>query len=117
MNCIFCSIVHGEAPAEFVYRDDDVVAFRPLNPVTKGHTLFVPCRHVAEFSENPTVTADVMEAAARWVRDECPSSDGFNLITSSGAAASQTVFHLHVHVVPRSFGDGLPLPWTPQKEV
>jgi histidine triad (HIT) family protein len=85
---------------------DEAIAFVPLNPVTPGHLLVIPKRHVADVTENPTVSAAVMCAAAELATPPC------NIITSAGREATQTVFHLHLHVVPRRAGDGLALPWT-----
>lgn len=87
------------------------VVFEPLNPVVPGHKLVVPRDHVEDFTVNPSITADVMEAAAIVAKDmgDC------NLITSKGQQATQSVMHLHIHLVPRKAGDGLHLPWTGQK--
>lgn len=109
-TCVFCQIVAGESPADIVCRWDDAVAFRPLDPVTNGHTLVVPAQHVANYTEAPEVTAAVMHRAAILA----PYIDReSNLITSCGPKATQTVFHLHVHIVPRRTNDGLALPWSP----
>lgn len=108
--CVFCDIVHGRAPAEVVHRWDDAVAFVPLNPVTPGHVLVVPNEHVKNAIEDPVVTAQAMYRAADLAARYAPC----NLITSVGAVATQTVYHLHLHVVPRRPGDGLALPWTGQ---
>jgi histidine triad (HIT) family protein len=107
-ECVFCRIVRGEFPAEVVREWDDCLAFVPLNPVTPGHVLVIPKRHAADFAEDPELTAAVMRRAAELASPPC------NLITSAGAEATQTVFHLHVHVIPRRGGDGLALPWTGQ---
>ena len=109
-GCMFCRIVAGEAPADIVCRWDDAVAFRPLEPVTRGHTLVVPVQHVRDYTEIPEVTALTVGRAAMLAPEIDRNS---NLITSAGAPATQTVFHLHVHIVPRHHGDGLHLPWTP----
>jgi len=108
-SCTFCAIIDGRAPATVVRRWRDAIAFVPLSPVTEGHVLIVPKHHVVDATEEPQVTADVMRAAAEYADRPC------NIITSAGPEATQTVFHLHVHVVPRREGDGLPLPWTPQQ--
>jgi histidine triad (HIT) family protein len=110
MRCPFCEIVAGRAPGVFAtWRD--AVAIEPLNPVTPGHLLVVPRQHVADAAENPQVAAVTMErAAALAIR-----YDAANIITSIGEAATQTVEHLHLHVVPRRPGDGLALPWTGQR--
>jgi len=88
-----------------------VVAFTPLNPVTPGHVLIVPRQHVATFAEDPALSGEVMRYAAMWVRDMQADA---NVITSIGSDATQTVPHLHVHIVPRRPGDALHLPWTGQ---
>lgn len=108
MSCVFCDIVKGDAPAQIVAQWDDAIAFVPLNPVTDGHTLVVPREHVANAHVKPWVTGAVMRRAAAYWNGPC------NIITSVGVEATQTVFHLHVHVVPRRRDDGLHLPWTDQ---
>lgn len=115
-SCVFCEIVAGRAPAKMVVEWSDAVAFVPLNPVVEGHTVVVPRVHVADATDSPKVTGQVMVRAA-LVADafrRVGGADGVNVITSVGAAATQTVFHLHLHVVPRFFGDGITLPWTGQ---
>lgn len=88
-----------------------VISFQPLNPVTPGHMLFLPKTHLADARTDPVLTGRVFEAASRYAGSRAGAC---NLITSAGAAATQTVWHLHVHYVPRQEGDGLPLPWTGQ---
>ncbi len=107
-DCPFCEIVAGRAPATVVRDWPDAVAIVPLNPVTDGHVLVMPRSHVADFTEDPVCTALVMRRAAEM------GAAPMNLITSAGTEATQTVRHLHVHLVPRAADDGLPLPWTPQ---
>lgn len=107
-ECPFCEIIAGRAPVKMVHEWDDTLAFFPLNPVTDGHTLVVPKIHVADFSSNPWVSAATMKRAAELMRW---SSGPMNLITSRGRAATQSVFHLHFHLVPRAENDGLALPW------
>lgn len=104
--CVFCEIIAGRASADMVAEWDDAIAFVPLDPVTTGHTLVVPRQHVADALENPAVTALTMRRAAELARGQC------NLITSVGADATQSIPHLHIHVVPRFSGDGLLLPWS-----
>ncbi len=110
-DCVFCKIIRHEAPAKWVAMTSDSSAFHPLNPVTPGHFLVVPNRHVSDFAEDPEVTASVMRDAASLAR---PLGGDCNLITSKGPNATQTVYHFHVHLVPRRPGDGLALPWTDQ---
>jgi len=110
-DCAFCQIVRDEAPADIVRSWPDnaqcaVLAFVPLHPVTEGHLLVVPVTHVADALENPLVTAAVMRRAAELAESPC------NLITSVGVEATQSVRHLHVHIVPRRKDDGLALPWS-----
>ena len=109
-ECPFCLIVAGDAPARVVYADDHSIAFLPLNPATPGHTLVVPKEHVADFFALSEASAlplgNAVSKVARAVRSAV-SADGMNLITSSGVAAQQTVFHLHIHVVPRMEGDAV----------
>jgi histidine triad (HIT) family protein len=104
--CIFCKIIAGEAPARILKTWEDAIAIAPLNPVVAGHVLIIPREHVADALENPLVTAAAMRRAAEFATGPC------NLITSVGKEATQSVFHLHIHIVPRAPGDGLLLPWS-----
>lgn len=109
--CPLCEIVAGRAAAEMVvalYHWPDAVAFFPLNPVTEGHTLIVLKTHVPDFAADPEASAATMGRAAELMR-WTPRS--MNLITSRGREATQSVFHLHLHLVRRAEGDGLALPW------
>lgn len=105
--CPFCEIVAGRAPATVVREWDDALAIVPLTPVVKGHILVIPREHVTDYGDDPTVSAWTMYRAAELADDYGPS----NLITSRGRAATQSVFHLHLHLVPRAENDGLALPW------
>jgi histidine triad (HIT) family protein len=110
-NCVFCAIATGEAPAVIVREWPDALAIRPRSGgVNASHLLVLPRVHVQDAGTDPDVTAAVMRRAAELMAEQ-PAA---NLITSKGAAATQTVFHLHVHVLGRQEHDGLPLPWTPQ---
>jgi len=111
--CPFCEIVAGRAPATIVGEWPVALAILPLNPVVEHHTLIIPKVHVSSALEAGTgLLGAVVECAGELALSMMQSC---NLITSSGAAATQTVRHLHVHYVPRKYGDGLPLPWTPQQ--
>lgn len=108
MNCPFCDY---EGPSDILAGDKDVIVIEPINPVVVGHVLVIPRAHVEDFVSNPGVSGKVMRGAAMYAA----SHDGYaccNLITSRGEAATQTVKHLHVHLIPRFAGDGLKLPWT-----
>lgn len=108
-DCVFCQKIDaGE-----VVRDTHFVAsFSPLNPVTEGHRLFVPQAHVEHMdARGPAHTSMAVESAHTYAQ---AMGENFNLITSYGSAATQTIPHIHVHYVPRRVGDGLALPWTGQ---
>jgi histidine triad (HIT) family protein len=87
----------------------DAIAIVPIGPVVEGHVLVVPREHVADFSTDPDVSASTMRRAAELAADD--QDRPMNVITSRGKAATQSVFHLHLHLVPRSPNDGLALPW------
>jgi histidine triad (HIT) family protein len=105
--CPFCEIVAGRAPAEIVEEWPEAIAIVPLNPVVEGHVLVIPREHVRDFTDYPKVSAATMLCAAELVA----GMGSYNLITSKGRPATQSVFHLHLHLVPRAENDGLALPW------
>ena len=107
VDCVFCDLI--EAGDVEQWYSSVVARFTPLNPVTPGHMLFIPTRH-AEHPDTEAVRAAMSYAESYAAM----KGEDFNLITSSGPAATQTVPHLHVHYVPRRVGDGLHLPWTGQ---
>jgi histidine triad (HIT) family protein len=109
-KCVFCRLTWAGA-----YEDcrSGVAVIRPLHPVVAGHLLMVPVRHVADALEDPALSAAVMRQAAVIARERKLSP--CNIMTSVGAAATQSVFHLHFHIVPRAMGDGLMLPWSEQQ--
>jgi len=108
-DCVFCQIIAGNELAQVIADWADAIAIVPLDPVTPGHLLVIPRVHVIDFTTEPTVTATAMARASEIARHLriFPA----NLITSAGREATQSVFHLHVHVVPRRQNDGLALPW------
>lgn len=112
-TCPFCLIAAGRSPARIVAQDAEVVAFHPLNPVTDGHLLVVPREHAVNFMHKPQVTGLTAAFAANLAANWMGGGDA-NLITSAGGYATQTVRHLHFHIVPRRRADGLALPWTGQ---
>lgn len=112
-ECVFCRIIAGEEPATVVRRWADAVAIIPLRPVTTGHILVLPTEHVPDIGTTTEVSGRTMERAAELAG----TLASCNLITSKGAAATQSIRHLHIHVVPRRPGDGLALPWTGHRDV
>jgi histidine triad (HIT) family protein len=110
-DCVFCARIER---GEYDYEDKWSVAFQPLSPVTPGHFLVVPRKHVSHALESPRSAGKALELAGYLANQM--SLESANFITSAGKAATQSVFHLHVHVVPRREGDGLALPWTGQAE-
>ena len=115
-NCLFCKIVAGEIPSQRVDEDERTVAFMDIRPATPGHLLVIPKNHAKDVLEiDPADLAATVLAAQRMAKRvfERLAPDGVNLLNSCGAAAWQTVFHLHVHVIPRYNDDPLRLPWVP----
>ena len=116
-GCIFCAIVAGEAPAQILEQDEHTVSFMDINPATKGHALVIPRKHADDLIEiSPEDLAHVSAAAQRLAlrMRETLKPDGFNLINACGPLAWQTVFHFHMHVIPRYADDPLKLPWIPR---
>lgn len=110
-GCPFCEIIAGRAPAVWIVRPDywpDAIAIRPLNPVVEGHILIIPKRHVRDFATDPEVFAATARRAAELMHW---TDRAMNVITSRGREATQSVWHLHAHLVPRAKNDGLALPW------
>lgn len=109
MSCVFCAIVAGQAPAIRVYEDDDYLAILDIRPFTPGHTLVIPKRHTVDLTDTPAPTLAGMMAVgqriARAARSSGLHADGTHIAINDGKAAFQTVFHIHLHVVPRRGGD------------
>lgn len=115
-DCLFCKIVAGELPATIVAQDERTVAFMDINPATRGHALVVPRRHTRDLLSVPEEDLAAVAAAAKRLAASATSAlgaNGVNLLNSCGSAAWQTVFHFHVHVIPRYEDDPLRLPWVP----
>jgi histidine triad (HIT) family protein len=117
-DCIFCSILAGDMPGEVVDEDEHTVAYMDIAPWTRGHAVVVPRRHVADLYEIEDEELARVNAAGRRLalkmRDNL-GADGVNLLNSTGSAAWQTIFHFHLHVIPRYDGDPLELPTHPEK--
>jgi len=108
-ECIFCAIGARQAPAEIVYEDEETMAFLDISPVAEGHCLVVPKAHARNvFDISPPLAGATMRTAVRVARavQRAVKADGMNLWQSSEAVAGQTVFHFHIHIVPRWYGDG-----------
>jgi histidine triad (HIT) family protein len=117
-DCLFCGIVAGDVPGQIVDSDEHTVAFMDISPATKGHALVVPREHADDLMDISDEDLErTMAAARRLARrmDEALEPDGFNILNSCRPAAWQTVFHFHVHVVPRYDDDPLELPWVPSE--
>jgi histidine triad (HIT) family protein len=115
-DCIFCKIVAGELPATIVGEDERTISFMDISPATRGHALVIPREHAADLlaveREDLTAVALAAQRLAGRMKQRL-GADGVNLLNSCGAVAFQTVFHFHMHVIPRYEGDSLRLPWVP----
>ncbi len=117
-QCIFCRLVAGEIPAAHVHEDDLTIAFMDIGQVNPGHVLVATKRHAATlFDITPEEAAAVMQTAQKVARAVQDTFDppGLTLLQANGREGDQTVFHFHMHVVPRHTGDGIPVTW-PRKE-
>jgi histidine triad (HIT) family protein len=117
-NCIFCKIVAGELPAQIVDEDERTISFMDIAPATRGHALVIPRVHSRDLldAEPADLQATILAAQRLAGRvSERLGADGVNLLNSCGQAAWQTVFHLHIHVIPRYRQDPLRLPWVPSE--
>ena len=116
-DCIFCAIVAGEAPAEIIDSDEHTVTLLDINPATRGHALVIPRAHTEDLmsigEDDLCHTAVAAQRAAKRM-EETLRPDGFNLLNACRVAAWQTVFHFHIHVIPRYADDPLRLPWVPE---
>ena len=116
-DCLFCKIVAGELPATIVAEDERTVSFMDINPATRGHALVVPREHADDLlGDRRAGPRRPCAAAARRLAaraKDALGADGVNLMNSCGSAAWQTVFHFHLHVIPRYRDDPLRLPWVP----
>lgn len=118
MECIFCAIVDGKIPSAKVYENDHVFAFMDIAPANPGHLLIIPKQHYRNIFDMPTdVGSKIMEAAVLLANaiQAALKPDGLNLFQSNEPAAFQTVFHFHLHLIPRWEEDPLRLPWKPSE--
>ncbi|MCR5789754.1 MAG: HIT family protein [Lachnospiraceae bacterium] len=121
-NCIFCKLANGEIPTNVVYEDQDFTVIMDAAPATKGHCLILPKEHAANIYE---IDEELLSKAIRLAKKEAKilteklHCDGFNIVQNNGEAAGQTVFHFHIHLIPRYLDDGQKIGWkpgTPTKE-
>lgn len=117
-NCIFCKIANGEIPSKTLYEDDHFRIILDLGPATKGHALILPKEHYANLFELPDETAgEVMKVAKKMASKmmEHLGCEGLNVVQNNGELAGQTVFHYHMHLIPRYRTDGQSIGWKPQE--
>ena len=115
-NCIFCKLANGEIPTNKIYEDDDFTVIMDASPATKGHSLILPKEHYANLYEIPDeIAAKVFPLAKKLVSHmtEVLKCDGFNVLQNNGETAGQTVFHFHMHLIPRYDGDTVKVGWKP----
>jgi histidine triad (HIT) family protein len=115
-DCIFCKVLAGELPANVIDEDEATIAFMDIAPATRGHALVIPRSHSADLASIPAADLQAVALASQRLAArmrERLGADGVNLLNACGAAAWQTVFHFHIHVIPRYAGDPLRLPWVP----
>lgn len=113
-NCIFCKILAGEIPSVTVYEDDSFKAILDVNPAARGHVIILPKNHAADIFELPEEDAAGIMQVAKKIACALKATyhcDGINILQNNGEAAGQTVFHLHVHVIPRFDGDTVDIGW------
>lgn len=113
-DCVFCRIVHQDPEGQIEWWGTDSVVITPRDPVVEGHKLVIPRKHAVDSLDYPSLTGRVATDAANYCNEHYLQEH--NLITSCGSVATQTIFHLHWHIVPRQKNDGLTLPWTGQKK-
>lgn len=113
-NCIFCKIAAGEIPAATLYEDDTFRVILDLGPASKGHALILPKDHYAniyEISDEVAGKAIILAKKMAGAMTEALGCDGFNVLQNNGEAAGQTVFHFHIHLIPRYKDDQVGLTW------
>lgn len=115
-NCIFCKIAAGEIPSATIYEDDDFRVILDIEPAAKGHALILPKDHFANLYElSDEVAAKALVVAKKVIAKmtDIVGCDGYNVVQNNGEAAGQTVFHFHIHLIPRYHGDDVKIGWKP----
>jgi histidine triad (HIT) family protein len=118
-SCIFCKIVHKQAPSSIIYENETVMAFLDIRPLNMGHTLVIPKAHYVDIFDIPQTLLSQIHKIVKQVSTpikEATNANGISIIQQNGKAAGQDIFHIHVHVVPRFEGQKLP-PFHELKEV
>lgn len=113
-DCIFCKIANGEIPSRTLYEDEDFRVILDLGPATRGHALILPKEHAADLGELPEATVSSAFILAKKMTVKMMEKlhcDGLNLVQNNGEAAGQTVFHFHIHLIPRYLDDGQRIGW------
>ena len=115
-DCIFCKIANGEIPSATLYEDEDFRVILDLGPASKGHALILPKAHAAniyEISDDMAAKAMILAKKMATKMTEALKCDGFNFVQNNGEPAGQTVFHFHMHLIPRYEGDQVGITWKP----
>ena len=115
-DCIFCKIANGEIPSTTIYEDDFFRVILDLSPATKGHALILPKQHMPNIFEMDDSTAEKIFVLAKRIAKAMKTAlncDGLNIVQNNGEAAGQTVFHFHMHIIPRYNEDGQHISWIP----
>ena len=115
-DCIFCKIANGEIPSATLYEDEDFRVILDLGPASKGHALILPKAHAAniyEISDDMAAKAMILANKLATKMTEALKCDGFNIVQNNGEPAGQTVFHFHMHLIPRYEGDQVGITWKP----
>ncbi len=118
-DCVFCKIVKGEIPSHKVYADENTLAFLDINPISDGHTLVISKKHSVNLLDASEEEVKNVALAVRKIAKatkEALNCDGINVLQANEKASGQSVFHYHVHVIPRMENDGLEL-WPPRKHI
>lgn len=117
-DCIFCKILKGDIPSYKVYEDDSFIGILDINPSAKGHVIIIPKNHAANIFELSEKDAKEIFVVAKKIAEAIKKAyqpDGINILQNNGEAAGQTVFHLHVHVIPRYKDDTIKIEWEPKE--
>jgi Diadenosine tetraphosphate (Ap4A) hydrolase and other HIT family hydrolases len=115
MDCLFCKILEGEIPAERVYEDDQVVAFRDINPQAPFHCLIIPRKHIATLNDiaddDREVVGHMIQAASKIAQQQGFDQDGYRTVFNCNTHGGQTVYHIHLHLL-----GGKPMGWPPYQD-